>query len=295
MPQKSDNRLVKDLIRDKGAELTRTERQLADTLFRDYPIIGLQSITKLAAQAGVSTPTVVRLARKLGFDGFPALQDALHAEAAEQMKTPGNKHQNWHGTDDDDHILSRMGQAVSTNLNETMKRLDRSDFNKVATILSDPKREIYLVGGRITRSNADYFFNHLQILRPGVHSISQSQNVWPQYLLDMNENTVLIIFDIRRYERDVYTLAELAKERGATVILFTDQWGSPISRFCEAVFNAHVEAPSSWDSTIAIMFIVEALVALVNFQMSKESSARLEELESMFTTTRLFRRFGSKP
>ena len=74
-------RIVKELIQDQTGSLTPAERQLADALMRDYPVAGLQSITKLAEAASVSTPTVIRLARKLGFDGFPELHAALREEA----------------------------------------------------------------------------------------------------------------------------------------------------------------------------------------------------------------------
>jgi hypothetical protein len=60
------HRIVKEIIQDNTGTLTPAERQLADVLLRDYPIAGLQSITKLAAVANVSTPTVIRMARKLG-------------------------------------------------------------------------------------------------------------------------------------------------------------------------------------------------------------------------------------
>ena len=46
---------------------TPSERQLAATLLADYPAAGLQSSVRLAEIAGVSTPTIVRMARKLGY------------------------------------------------------------------------------------------------------------------------------------------------------------------------------------------------------------------------------------
>ena len=160
----------------------------------------------------------------------------------------------------------------------------------MARCLADPKRQIVLTGGRITRSNADYFFNHLQIIRPGVMLLSQSPNVWPQYLLDMGPKTVLVVFDIRRYEADLAKLATLAKERGTVIVLFTDQWGSPISKIADHVVNAMVEVPSSWDSTLAINLIVEALIAEIQTRRWDKARDRIESLEEMFRATRLFRK-----
>ena len=286
-------RLVKQLIQDGMDDLTRSERQLASVLMQDYPMAGLQSITKLAAAAGVSTPTVIRMARKLGFDGFPALQDALRAELAAQIKKPISKREDWGGDDGARHLLSRFAEAVSENMRHTLDRIDTAEFDAVARLLADTARPVYVVGGRITRSNADYLFNHLQIIRPHVTQLGNSTNVWPQYLLDMDGRTVLVIFDIRRYETDLERLARLASDRGAAVVLFTDQWGSPIGRVADFTFHGLVEAPSSWDSTIALMLIAEALIAEVQDRRWEEARERIEELEAMFSSTRLFRSHGA--
>lgn len=281
--------IVKDIILSRRAELTASERGLAEVLLRDYPVAGLQSVTRLATAAGVSTPTVIRMARKLGFDGFPDLQEALREEAAAQIREPIARRAAWAQGADETHALNRFGSAVTDNLRNTLDRIDPAAFDAAARLLADPARHLHIAGGRITRSNADYLFNHLQIIRPNVTLLSQSANVWPQYILDMGPETVLVLFDIRRYEADLARLAALAVERGAKVVLFTDQWGSPVSATAAHVFNAHVEAPSSWDSTIAIMLLVEALIAEVQAARWDEAKDRIEALEEMFSATKLFR------
>ncbi|QIE43281.1 MurR/RpiR family transcriptional regulator (plasmid) [Rhodobacteraceae bacterium SC52] len=279
-------------MRRHMAQLTLSERHLASVLMEDYPIAGLQSITELAQAAQVSTPTVVRMARKLGLDGFSALQEALRSEISDQIKKPMSKLDEIAAEDQEAHKLYRFAAAVFRNLHGTLARVDQDEFDTAAALMADPARSIFIEGGRITRSNADYLFNHLQIIRPGVTDLGRSSGVWPQYLLDMDANSVLVLFDIRRYESDLLKLAKLAKARGSRIVLFTDQWGSPIGQLADICFNSHVEAPSSWDSTIAVMLLIEALIAEVQTLLADESRTRIEELESMFTATRMFRDFN---
>lgn len=282
-------KIVKQRIQDELDDLTRSERQLASVLLQDYPMAGLQSITKLAAAAQVSTPTVIRMARKLGFDGFPDLQLALREEVAAQIKKPISKRDAWVVDDEAEHSVTRFAQAVWANMRHTLERLDKDMFDAVAQLLADTERHLYVVGGRITRSNADYLFNHMQIIRPNVTMLGNSANVWPQYLLDMDDASVLVIFDIRRYEAHLEKLAQVASQRGAKVVLFTDQWGSPIGKTADFTFHALVEAPSSWDSTIALQLISESLIAEVQGARWEESKERIEELERYFSSTRIFR------
>ena len=289
---KNTSTSVKIRMQDCMDSLTAAERQLAAVILQDYPVAGLGTITSLAESAGVSTPTVIRMARKLGFEGFPDMQASLRGEISDQLKGPIAKKESWLSNAADEHALNQFADAISSNVRTTLQRLSPDTFDKVTALLAAQENHIYLAGGRITRSNADYLFNHLQIIRPDVTHLSHSANVWPQYLLDMGANSVLIIFDIRRYETDLLKLARLAKERNSKIVLFTDQWGSPISKLADHSIHAFVEAPSSWDSTVAMMMIIEAIIADVQDQRWDDSKDRIEELESMFGKTRLFRNFN---
>lgn len=286
--------LIRDIIRENLADLTAAERRLTSVLLDDSLINGLQSITKLADDAGVSTPTVIRLARKLGFDGFPDLQGAIREEVAARMKQPLAKLDGIEAPEARDHIVSRFAGVVGQNINRTLDRLDLKEFDHVAGLLSDPDRRLFLLGGRITRSNAHYFYNHLQIIRPNVSLLDSSPSVWPQSLLDMDETSVLVIFDIRRYEKELARLARIVADQGASIVLFTDQWGSPIERDARVCFRTMIEAPSSWDSTLALNFLIETLIAEVQSRSSQSSRERIAALERMLGQTRVFRGSGDK-
>lgn len=280
--------LIRDLLRERQADLTASERKLSAVLEADKLVAGLQSITRLAEMAGVSTPTVIRLARKLGFEGFPDFQNAMREEVAARIKQPLAKFRAAR-EEARDHIISRFAEAASANINRTLDRLDLAEFDAIAALLSDPARRLHLLGGRITRSNAHYFFNHLQIIRPHVTLLDSSPSAWPQALLDMDPQSTLIIFDIRRYERELDKLAGLATGQGANIVLFTDAWGSPIERCATHTIRTMVEVPSAWDSTLAINFIVEALIAEIQARRSDSSADRIAALENMIGASRIFR------
>ncbi|MBR9764543.1 MAG: MurR/RpiR family transcriptional regulator [Rhodobacteraceae bacterium] len=288
-PEEGGAQSVRQRIRLRDQQLTASERRVCEVLLDDYPMAGMQSVTKFAELACVSTPTVIRMARKLGFEGFPELQNARRDEVADRIKAPALKRDARGG---DGHVVHRFADALIGNLTRSLERLDTATFDEVADLLADTSRHAYFLGGRITGATAAYFHNHMQIIRAGVTLLDQGPSVWPHYLLDMGESSVLVLFDIRRYEKDLLRLAELAQGRGATIVLFTDQWGSPVARVARHVFHLQVEAPSNWDSTTAILAVVEALIAEVQAKRWDESRERLDELEAMFSTTRVFRSGG---
>lgn len=286
-----DDLTVAERMRARFEVLTRAERQLASAMLANYPVTGLGSITTVAEAAEVSTPTVVRMAKKLGFAGFPQLQAALRSELEATISNPIVKHDHWAQDAPDTHILNRFAAAALDNMRLTLNQLDPAVFDAVTDLLSDEKRKVHVVGGRITRALADYLFTHLQAIRNDVTLVASNSNTWPHYVLNMAEGDVLVVFDIRRYEHDILRLAEMAKQRGVLLVLFTDHWGSPATANADHSFHARIEAPSAWDSSMVILFIVEALIAAVQNETWKDSKDRMHELERLFDQTKLFRKF----
>jgi len=288
---KSHDQTVAERIRSKFETLTRAERQLANVMLENYPVSGLGSITAIAEQSGVSTPTVVRMSKKLGFGGFPELQAALRTELEATISSPIAKHNLWAENAPDTHILNRFADAIMENMRQTLRRIDPKSFNDVAKLLSDRKRAVHIVGGRITRALADYLYTHMQVIRPGVNLVATNANTWPHFVLNMEKGDVLVLFDIRRYERDLLRLAEMAKAKGVKLVLFTDQWGSPVARHADHSFHSRIEAPSAWDSSVVTMFIVEAVISAVETQTWEETRDRMKTLEELFDQTKMFRKF----
>jgi DNA-binding MurR/RpiR family transcriptional regulator len=283
---------ISDKLKEQSMKFTRAERQLVDVILKNYPVSGLGSITSLAETAGVSTPTVGRLVQKLGFSGFPDFQANLRSELDEKISGPIAKRERWVNNAPEGHILNRFTEAVIENISHSLGDIDPQTFDDACTLLSDSDRKLFIVGGRITRTLADYFFLHMQVIRKGVTHISSSSNAWAHYLLDINEGDVVVIFDIRRYENSTLRLAEMAKERGAKVVLFTDQWVSPISANADYCFNSQIVVPSAWDSNVTSMLLAEIFIAEVQERNWDTTKSRMEELEGMFDRTKFFRKFS---
>lgn len=292
-PEKNvESETVAERIHARFDDLTRAERQLANALLENYPVLGLSSINAVAEASGVSMPTVARMAKKLGFDGFPELKEKLRTELEETITNPIAKHDRWAESAPDTHILTRFADAVQVNMHQTLRQISVESFDATVELLSDPEREVFVVGGRITRALADYFFTHMQVIRGGLTLIKSNSNTWPHYVLNMKPGDVLMIFDIRRYEYDLLRLAEMARSQGVLVIVVTDQWRSPVAKHAAHSFHCRIEAPSAWDSNVTNLFLVETLIAAVQTVLWDETKDRMKALEGLFDQTKLFKKFS---
>ncbi|MGZ9722434.1 MurR/RpiR family transcriptional regulator [Rhizobium miluonense] len=286
------SKTVSDVINARFDTLTRAEKQLAKSLLDNYPVSGLGSITTVAENARVSTPTVARMVQKLGYKGYPDFQSHLHQEVEATISNPLTKHDRWASNAPGTHILNRFADAIMNNLRQTLADIDAAAFDSVAALLSERKRGLYFVGGRITGALAEYFFTHMQVIRPNTTLLSSNSSTWPQYLLNMNPGDLLVIFDIRRYEQEMVNLAAAARRRGAEIIVFTDQWATPAAKHAKHIFRVQIEAPSAWDSSVVTLFIVEALIEAVQSLTWDETSERMKTLEGLFEQTKLFRKLS---
>lgn len=276
----SRTKTVAERLRSSLDELTPSERKLANVLLGNYPLAGLNSVAELGRLAGTSAPTVVRMIQKLGFDSFPDFQHHIRVEVEAQLSTPLTKHEQI-GDAGDGHVLNRIGSAVIDNILRSLELLDRKDFDDVVDLLADESRTIYTIGGRLTDPLADYLQRHLHATRPRVRKVAADRPVWAQSIVDMEKGDVLIIFDIRRYDPDLAKLARNATERGAEIVLFTDQWLSPIHKRARRTFSLRIEAPSSWDSAAATLTVAEALIAAVVDRLWERAEKRISALEEI--------------
>ena len=283
---------VRELIRDHYPTLTQSERKFANSLLENYPAAGLASITIVAANAEVSTPTIARMVQKLGFKGYPQFHQALLKELEAKVSGPTQRRENWASEAPEGHMLNRFSQAVTDNLSQTFSNVDSGQFDAAVRQLAKTEGRLYVVGGRITRALADYAFTHFQAIRQRVTHMTSSSATWPHYVLDMEEGDTLLLFDVRRYETNLQRLAELAAERGVKVVLITDQWASPIAAVAAHTFNCWVEIPSAWDSNISTMMVLEAMIAATQEESWDKTKERYDRLDELFDTTRLFRKFS---
>lgn len=266
-----------------ASDLTPQERRAADHLVAHYPVSGLAPMARFASAAGASSQTVLRLLAKLGMSNWRALQDRLRAELAAERGSPLGRwtaHRAEPGADGGDR-LQAFGDHLAINVQGAFRDLDRSQFEAAAHRIADPRRRVLVVGGRFSQSLARLAVRHLEIVRGGVEEIGSLSSTWPDRLIDVGRRTVVLAYDVRRYQPDVVRLCRFASEQGAAVVLFTDAPDAPAAKFAEAVIVGPTASAGAWDSFTSLVALTEALLARVTELSSREASDRLARLEQI--------------
>jgi DNA-binding MurR/RpiR family transcriptional regulator len=273
---------VADRIRGASRDMTPSEQKVARVLFSSAMLAGLGTIASLAQRAGVSGPTVIRLTAKLGFASYPAFQAALRNEMEQRGRSALSFYAGGGRVRRGD-FLPRSLDVFTASMRRSFERVSPSEFNGMVKAISDIKRPLFLAGGRFTQLLAQFLYLHLWQMRPDVRVIQDGLQPRRDQLLGVGPKSVLLVCDFRRYQADTVALARTAKQRGATVLLLTDPWESPIAEFADHVLLAEVAAPSPYDSMVPAFAVAEALIGAALISLERKALARMRELEDLRT------------
>ncbi|MFI1567433.1 MurR/RpiR family transcriptional regulator [Streptomyces sp. NPDC020490] len=284
-----------DQIRSRLGDLSPAERKVARVLLAGYPAAAFETVATIAERAAVSAPTVLRCASRLGFKGFPDLQAALRAELDARNASPialyesaGSAQREATGGPEDaaprlgEH-LALLQQAVSQTFNEVAPH----EFEDAVSLLSDPRRRVHLAGGRFTHLLAEYLGLHLTQFRDQVGFLPARAVERTSFLSQLARRDVTVLFDYRRYETDKTLIAELARERGGKVIVFTDPWLSPAAAHADVVLITQVTSGSPYDGLTPALALIEVLIAAVLDRIGSDGHERMKRAEGVARRTGL--------
>jgi len=254
--------LVKDRIEERAKHFTASERKLAAAILSDYPFAGLASIQDLARHSDVSAPSISRFVAKIGLKGYQEFQRDLIAELKESQRSPVEVYEV--GRRIEGGYLNEFMARAKAQMAMFSEAITEEQFARICSLLADPKRSIFLLGGRVSDMIASYLAFHLVQIRQGVVHLSAIPETWPEHLLCMGPKDILFVVDFRRYQPDLADICRMASEqRGAKIVLMTDRWLSPIAQDAAEILPVPIESGTLWDTYTPALALTEAIVTRI--------------------------------
>ncbi|WP_018182950.1 MurR/RpiR family transcriptional regulator [Kaistia granuli] len=276
---RTDKPTLADRVTASMASLSEAERRAARALLARYPTTGMETVALFAERAKVSAPTILRFVAKLGFAGYADFRRALREEMEAQAEYPLTRPH----ADGKSAPFADFARSLVTTVENSLAMASPADIGRLTDLLIDERREIFLLGGDFTDPAARHLEFHLRKMRSRVRLFSAGLSRRADELADLRKRDVVILFDIRRYQQDTIRTAEIAKERGAVVALFTDRWMSDVAQVADIVIRAQVDLPSPWDSLIGLIALVETLALSIDARQWPIGRARFETIEAVRT------------
>lgn len=266
-----------------AAELTPAERRAADALLDDPKLVAFGTVAQLAARSGTSGPTVVRLASKLGFDGFVGLQAAVQEELADQLRPATERIREPPLPGD---VVARVLAADLENVRASLEAVAPEDFQGAVGLLADRRRAVHVLAGELAAPLGLALVTQLDLLRPGVGAIGGSPVRTSRRLAAVGRGDVVVVIDHRRYERWVLGAAGRAAAAGAVLVAITDRRLSPLAAGARHTFVVRARGAGPFDSHAGGLSLVHALVAGVAARLRRAAVGRIDAVEAAWAAGR---------
>ncbi|WP_051939270.1 MurR/RpiR family transcriptional regulator [Phaeacidiphilus oryzae] len=229
-----------------GSELSRTDRLIANYLLDCLEEVPFLRAAEIAGRLGVSAASVTRFAQRLGFDGYPRLQDAVRADLRAVLAPPaGAAGAGAQGGG----RYARVWDRELRNL-EKLRELPDDVLDAAARMIAEAGT-VWLLGGLASEPVAAHMAYSLARARPGVRRLTSTVLHDYQPLLDLSPNDLLVALTFRRYTRSTGEIGRMVAARGVPILLITDDGTPSLAKDAELVLRIPGTAPGGLPSTTA--------------------------------------------
>lgn len=269
------NALASDL--DLGT-LAPEIRKAATYLLENSSEIGVSSIRELARAAGIKPNTLVRLARRLGFDGYDDFREPFREEIRRGSPSFPDRTRWLQSLQQSGRLGSLYALCVDAalcNIEETVSGISEAQLTAAARAIWASRRT-FVLGVGVHHPNARNFAYLAGTGMNEVHAIPRSGSTPVDDLARAGPGDVLIAMTCKPYRREVVDAMAMAREQGLVTIGISDSPASPVITGADHRFVVSVEAPQFFPSSVSVIALLETLLSFVIAIASPDIVSRVE-------------------
>jgi DNA-binding MurR/RpiR family transcriptional regulator len=274
------------LRRVQERELSAKHQQLAQYIARHYRTAAALTAAQLAAEMGTSEATVIRLARELGYEGFPDLRRQLHGMIREDLNSLellARERSRSGGRD----TLSAMVNTEVNHLNSLAVEVSRPDFLRLVNGLVSASR-VYIAGHRASASLAHFFGYSLAKVHPDVVTLAGDSDISFDAFRSVPPNSWMVAIGFARYPRETVELVDFARHEHITAAAITDRVLSPLAKRADLSLIIKANPVSFVDSHCAPSALIAALLVEYGMVAQAQTETMLRRFERIVELRGIF-------
>jgi DNA-binding MurR/RpiR family transcriptional regulator len=253
---------MREVLGDRIDGLSPQLRRAARFLGRSPELVAIHSLRELAAKAGVTPATFVRLAQALGFAGYSELKRELVGRLIPAALSYVAKAEQLQNVGDPTGIYDQVFAAQSANLDAT-RRANSADVLRASAETLEQANRVWIVGFRSLYPLSFYLHYVWGFFRRDLFLAASPSGVLDNALFAIERGDAVVVMTMAPYSRDAVMAAEMAAKAGARVVALTDSDLSPLAAYADHVLVAATDTPSFFHSLTAANGVIEALLAVL--------------------------------
>lgn len=266
-------------ITEAGSHLTTAERRVAEVVLGAPELVAFGTVAELADASHAGAATVVRLAGKLGYDGFTALQAAVQNELSNQLRPAAVRIREAVGG----VAVRRHLARELDNVQGTLLGVDEHAIAACASHLGDLTRAVLVLTGDASTGICTQFVGDLGSLRPGTELLNGNEVAISRRLSQIQPSDCVVAVDLRRYDHWVVEAATEAKRRDAWLVALTDSALSPLAGLADVSMVLTAGGIGPFDSHVGTLALLNVLVAAAAEQLRGTATERLDKAEAAWS------------
>ncbi len=238
--------------------LSGTEYHILEYVVKNQNKVLGMTVQELSDTMYVSTASIMRFCKKLGFSGFSEFK--FHLKSEMNTKTIATSKM----------TVEDMKTSILSDLEKTNSFIDAQTLESVVQLLSSDKN-IHFFSKGITTCVFSYFQKYLLTL--GRHStLYDDTHIAYLSVEHMCENDVFFVASLSGLTAQVIKSAQIAKANGATIVAFSKMDNNPLSAIAhysfyspsENIVYGSIDTQSRTSMFLIVDLIIKKYIASLN-------------------------------
>jgi len=268
------------IISEHYKHLTKSEKQIADHLRKNQEESAFLSAGELANHLGLSEATLVRFARSLGFESYPAMREALQENFRRRVTHSARLRSRLDDLREAGDLFEKVTVSEIDYLTQALQTVDREALHRAVTyILERDHIFVYGTGPSVTLVH----LLNLRLTRFGkmVIPLTLTGRETLEPMLLMTDRDLLFAIGFFDVNPTLQIVLDHAKEKNCPTILLTDTLGSVIGEKADVVLAAKRGPVSAFHSLVVPMTIINTLLLEIANQSQEAVIPNLDKLDQL--------------
>lgn len=245
--------------------MTKSERQVAAHFLGHSSDFALLTLDRIASEVQMSTTTIIRFCRKLGFEGYKDFQESVRLDLKFHQPNLADKFQrNIDGGVADELLAQTIRQNISC-IHQTFRDIPHPALTEAAKRIASADR-LFTLGMRESYALAHYAYTRFMTIRSDTYILSVA-NGDIESVLNLKEGDVCLLFLFHRYTKQMLQLLPAIRQQGAFIIAVTSPPCDELEPYASVILPCRVDAGGIKNTAIAPVCLTDYLynsVAMIN-------------------------------
>jgi DNA-binding MurR/RpiR family transcriptional regulator len=272
------------LLVDNYSDLTPELQKAARFMVEHPEEIGLNSMRRVAKDAGVKPATISRLTKTLGFKEYESLREPFRQRLRTRSPEFAAKLQNVQerGRSGVRSVLTDLRAQEMANVEHSLSDENLPIMEDAAQTMHESRR-VYVLGLRGAHAPAFLFHYAYQLFKDNSQLLDTSAGIFADQLRGIGPEDCLLVISFSPYTRLTIDAVEYAAEAGAKIIAVTDSVVSPAANAAAQTIVTRNQSPSFYHSFTGALAVTQALITTLVTRAGGDAVKIIAEAEKQLS------------